>query len=111
MEVMRIGLAGFTQWGEIGDKNEKAPLTRSALSTWRDISPEAAATGSAVNLSRKWAMRHTDKKDCEKLTLTGDWVDKLPKEPIFDDHYQTLFFDMHVEPYKPVYDKQQQAVK
>ena len=103
-------------WGEISEKSEKAPLTRAALTAWRDTSSEALASDSTVNLSRKWAMRHTDKKDCDKLSLSGEWVDKLPKEPVFgydsskpDDSgtYVTLFFDMHVEPaYKPVYDKQ-----
>ena len=103
-------------WGEISDKSEKPPLTRAALTAWRDTSTEALSSDSTVNLARKWAMRHTDKKDCEKLALSGDWVDKLPKEPVFgydsskpDDSgtYVTLFFDMHIEAgYKPVYDKQ-----
>ena len=94
-------------WGDV--KDETQPLTRAALSSWRDKSVNAVTpdgTGSVV-LARKWAMRHTDKKDCEKLKLSGDWVEKLPKEPVFDDHYQTLFFDMHVESYKPVYDEKQ----
>ena len=103
-------------WGEISDKSEKPPLTRAALTAWRDTSTEAVSSDSMVNQSRKWAMRHTDKKDCEKLALDGDWVEKLPKEPVFGydsskpdkgGTYVTLFFDMHVEAgYKPVYEKQ-----
>ena len=92
-------------WGDIKDKNEAQPLTLSALSSWRDKSANAITPDGSVVLARKWAMRHTDKKDCDKLMLSGDWVEKLPKEPVFDDHYQTLFFDMHVESYKPVYDE------
>ncbi len=48
-------------------------------------------------------MRHTDQYDCKLLGLTDDWVQKLPKDPVFEDHYQTLFFDWHVESYKPTY--------
>lgn len=92
-------------WGDIKAKDEMQPLTFSALSSWRDKSAKAITPNGNVVLARKWAMRHTDKKDCEKLMLSGDWVEKLPKEPVFDDHYQTLFFDMHVESYKPVYDE------
>ena len=106
-------------WGEISAKTEKPPLTRAALTAWRDKSVEALSSESMVNLTQKWAMRHTDKKDCDKLQLTGDWVEKLPKEPTVGYNekkpdepgtYVTLFFDMHVEAgYKPKYDKQQQG--
>ena len=111
-------------WGEISDKEEKAPLTRAALSAWRNTAVDASTSSPTVNLTRKWAMRHTDQKDCKDLQLAGDWVDKLPKEPVFGYNeskpkepgtYVTLFFDMHVEPaYKPLYEKdkdQQQATK
>ena len=104
-------------WGDQSDKDEKQPLTRAALSAWRDTSTNALSRDSTVNLTRKWAMRHTDKIDSDKLALSGDWVEKLPKEPVFgyDENkpkepgtYVTLFFDMHVEPaYKPVYNDQQ----
>ena len=98
-------------WGVI--KGDVQPLKRAALGTWRDTSPEATTNNGTVNLARKWAMRHTDQKDCEKLGLTGDWVEKLPKEPVFDGkvvagkqygRYQTLFFDLHVESYDPFSD-------
>ena len=105
---------GQSAWGDI--KDDTQPLTRSALTAWRDTSSDATTKDGAMNLARKWAMRHTDQKDCAKLALSGDWVDKLPKEPVFGYNerkpdepgtYVTLFFDMHVEPsYKPVYDKQ-----
>ena len=105
-------------WGDLGDKSEKQPLTRAALTAWRDTSRDALSSDSTVNLTRKWAMRHTDKKDCDQLALSGDWVEKLPKEPVFGYNenkpkepgtYVTLFFDMHVEPtYKPVYNDQKQ---
>ena len=104
-------------WGDPSGNEEKQPLTRAALSAWRDTSPDALSKDTTVNLTRKWAMRHTDKIDADKLALSGDWVEKLPKEPVFgyDENkpkepgtYVTLFFDMHVEPaYKPVYNDQQ----
>ena len=98
-------------WGVV--KGDIQPLKRAALGTWRDTSADAATGSGTVNLARKWAMRHTDQKDCEKLALTGDWVEKLPKEPVFDGkvvagkqygRYQTLFFDLHVESYDPFSD-------
>ena len=58
-------------------------------------------------LSRKWAMRHTDKKDAEKIGLSGEWVEKLPKERVFEEHYHALFFDWHVEKYVPPYLKRE----
>ena len=82
------------------------PLKRVALGSWKDESKDAVTKDSPVNLTQKWALRHTDQKDCDKLQLTGDWVQKLPKEPVFDDHYQTLFFDLHVEAYKPKYESE-----
>ena len=108
-------------WGDLSGKEEKQPLTRAALSAWRDTSNDALSKDSTVNLTRKWAMRHTDKIDCGKLALSGDWVDKLPAEPVFGYNenkpkepgtYVTLFFDMHVEPaYKPVYNDQKEDTK
>ena len=89
-------------WGDV--KEGTQPLQRAALGSWIDKSADALTPGAPVNLSRKWAMRHTDQKDCKKLGITGDWVQKLPLEPVFDDHYQTLFFDLHVDAYKPKYD-------
>ena len=82
-------------WGDVGGDNK--PLKRSALTSWRDTSGNTEVSNGTVLLSRKWAMRNTDQKDCEKLGLTGDWVEKLPKEPFFEDHYAALFFDMHAE--------------
>jgi prepilin-type N-terminal cleavage/methylation domain-containing protein len=88
-------------WGSVGDKQQ--PLKRAALTTWRDTSGHSEVPDATVLLSRKWAMRHTDQKDCEKLGLDGEWLEKLPKEPIFDDHYAALFFDMHAERLFPKY--------
>ena len=80
------------------------PLKRVALSSWRDESSDAVSKDAPVNLTQKWAMRHTDQQDCAKLPLAGAWVKKLPAEPLFGDHYQALFFDLHVEVYKPKYE-------
>jgi prepilin-type N-terminal cleavage/methylation domain-containing protein len=88
-------------WGSVGGNEQ--PLKRSALTSWRDISGKAEVSDGTVLLSRKWAMRHTDQKDCEKLGLQGEWLEKLPKEPFFEDHYAALFFDMHAERYFPNY--------
>ena len=90
-------------WGDVKEKTQ--PLRRASLGSWRDTSKDAPTADAIVNLTRKWAMRHTDQKDCEKLGLTGEWVDKLPKDPVFEDHYQTLFFDLHVEAYRPTYEE------
>ncbi len=98
-------------WGDAKEKTE--PVKRAALGNWRDTSKDALTKDSPVNLTTKWAMRHTDQKDCEKLGLSGDWVEKLPKVPVFgydeskpDEpaRYQTLFFDLHVEANKPKYE-------
>ena len=89
-------------WGDANGDSE--PMRRSTLTSWRDLSPDAPTKESTVVLSRKWAMRHTDQKDAEKLVLSGDWVEKLPKDPVFDDRYQALFFDLHVESFRPKYD-------
>ena len=91
-------------WGDVDAST--LPLKRVALSSWKDESRDAVTKDAPVNLTQKWAMRHTDQKDCAKLELTGEWVQKLPKEPVFDDHYQALFFDLHVEAYKPKYEKE-----
>jgi prepilin-type N-terminal cleavage/methylation domain-containing protein len=93
-------------WGELGssETGEKAPLTRAALTSWRETATNVDNSSGTVLLSRRWAMRHTDQEDCKKLKLEGKWVEKLPKEPVFDDHYQVLFFDLHVERYQPKYD-------
>jgi type II secretory pathway pseudopilin PulG len=88
-------------WGKM-DGN-LPPLRRAALGAWRDTSTTALSTDSTVMLSRKWAMRHTDQKDCEKLKITAQWTGAQPKQPVFEDHYQALFFDWHVEHYKPNY--------
>ena len=104
-------------WGDIkeGKDGSSQPLRRAALGTWRDKSKTAAENGNEyVNLTTKWAMRHTDKVDCEKLGLSGEWVEKLPEKPVFGydeskpkepGRYQTLFFDLHVEAYKPTYEE------
>ena len=103
-------------WGEAKEgKDGNLPVKRAALGTWRDASKTAAETGHEfVNLAAKWAMRHTDQVDCEKLGLSGEWVEKLPEKPIFGydeskpkepGRYQTLFFDLHVEGYKPTYEE------
>jgi len=90
-------------WGTLGDA-DKPPLKRSALTVWRDTSKnENEVSNGTVLLSRKWAMRHTDQKDCDKLQLSGDWVEKLPKEPVFDEHYVALYFDLHAERLVPKY--------
>ena len=100
-------------WGDAKEGKETQPLRRTALGTWRDTSKEAANADSLVNLTSKWAMRHTDQKDCDKLQLSGAWVEKLPKVPVFGydeskpeepGRYQTLFFDLHVEGYQPKYE-------
>jgi prepilin-type N-terminal cleavage/methylation domain-containing protein len=99
-------------WGDVTAGT--LPLKRAALGTWIDKSADAVTKDAPVNLARKWAMRHTDKKDCERLGLSGDWVEKLPKEPVFEGRtvdrqkygrYQTLFFDLHVESLDPNYDE------
>ncbi len=102
-------------WGDVKEgKDGSLPLRRAALGTWRDTSKDAPTKDATVNLSNKWAMRHTDKIDCEKLGLSGEWVDKLPEKPVFGydeskpkepGRYQTLFFDLHVEAYKPTYEE------
>ena len=89
-------------WGRVGE-DDKPPVKRATLTTWRDTSKDAVGTDSTVVLSRKWAMRHTDQLDAEKLSITGEWVAKLPKERVFDDHYQALYYDWHVEPFVPDY--------
>ncbi len=95
-------------WGDL--KDDKQPLNRSALSAWRDTKPHTETTNGTVNLALKWAMRHTDQLDCKNIPLDGDFVDKLPKEPVFPGEkisgtqygrYQTLFFDLHVDAYEP----------
>ena len=99
-------------WGDF--KEGKEPLRRAALGLWRDTSKDAPTRDATVNLSAKWAMRHTDQIDCGKLDLSGEWVEKLPKLPVFGydeskpkepGRYQTLFFDLHVESYKPTYEE------
>ena len=99
-------------WGDVKDGAQ--PLRSVALGTWRDTSKDAPTKDATVNLTTKWAMRHTDQIDCEKLGLTGEWVEKLPKLPVFGydeskpkepGRYQTLFFDLHVEAYKPTYEE------
>ena len=116
--VMNMEIVGdYDQpaWGSIDEKEEKPPLTRPALGSWRELKSNPDPTSPNVNLTLRWAMRHTDQVDCKFLKLEGDWVQKLPAEPLFcfdakqpskPDHYQTLFFDMHVEAYKPTYDEQ-----
>ena len=111
MNMEMIGAFKQPVWGVIGS-DEKLPLKRTALDAWTrpanaqpdDPSYNPGSDGTAI-LSRKWAMRHTDQKDAGKLTppLDGDWVKKLPELPAFDDHYQALFFDLHVERYVPDY--------
>jgi prepilin-type N-terminal cleavage/methylation domain-containing protein len=91
-------------WGVLGNNNDKPPLKRAALTAWRDTSNnDNEISNGTVLLGRKWAMRNTDQKDCDKLQLSGDWVEKLPKEPVFDDHYVALYFDLHAERLIPNY--------
>ena len=99
-------------WGAV--KENTLPLRLAALGAWRDTSKEALTKDAPVNLPTKWAMRHTDQFDCEKLELTGAWVKKLPEKPVFGydpakpkepGRYQTLFFDLHVAPLTPVYEE------
>ena len=103
MNMELIGDYAQPAWGET--KGGKPPLSRAALGSWRELKEKTDVETPTVNLARRWAMRHTDQKDCEKLAISGDWVEKLPKEPVFEDRYITLFFDMHVESYKPVYEE------
>ena len=103
MNVEEVPEYNQPAWGKIGSDNP--PLRRAALTTWRDNSKDADGTDANVVLAEKWAMRHTDKKDAKEIGLSGDWIQKLPEEPVFNDHYQALYFDWHVATYVPEYMK------
>ena len=92
MNMLPVPEYGQSIWGDISLGQQ--PLSRAILGNWYD----ATDAGHPLNLSEMWAMQDADKDYLDNHTnfFVSTTSDLLPL-PAHDDHYNALFFDMHVE--------------
>ncbi|MDR3405353.1 MAG: type II secretion system protein [Chthoniobacter sp.] len=92
--VNMLQVPEYTQsiWGDI-DQGQQ-PLARAILSNWSIADDQ----GHPLSLAEMWALQDADQEYVKQHTnfFTGTMDDLLP-HPAHDDHYNALFFDLHVE--------------
>jgi type II secretory pathway pseudopilin PulG len=79
-------------WGDI-DQGQQ-PLSKMALANWSDASNQ----GNRLNLPDMWAVQDADQDYMEKTNFFHAPTDNLLPLPAHGDHYNALFWDMHVAP-------------
>ncbi len=79
-------------WGVQGNE-EKEPLKRSVLTTWREDRKEDKDM--PVNLSTLPAMKDTDQLDTDGEKAPKPDVSEASPKPVHNDHRNTLFYDFH----------------
>jgi type II secretory pathway pseudopilin PulG len=92
MNMLQVPEYGQSIWGD--NALGQQPLSRAILGNWYD----ATDAGHPLNLSEMWAVQDADKDYLDNHTnfFVSTTSDLLPL-PAHDDHYNALFFDMHVE--------------
>ena len=92
MNMLQVPEYGQSIWGDISLGQQ--PLSKAILGNWYD----ATDAGHPLNLSEMWALQDADKDYLDNHTnfFVSTTSDLLPL-PAHDDHYNALFFDMHVE--------------
>lgn len=83
---------GQSPWGVKGDEN-KEPLKRSVLTTWRENTTEGQDM--PVNLALLPAMKDTDQLDSDGEKAPKPDLSQTAPKPVHGDHRNVLFYDFH----------------
>jgi prepilin-type N-terminal cleavage/methylation domain-containing protein len=79
-------------WGDI-DQGQQ-PLSKLAIRNWAD----ASNRGTVLNIPDMWALQDADQNYLQITNGFQTTTDNLLPLPAHEDHYNALFFDMHVAP-------------
>jgi prepilin-type processing-associated H-X9-DG protein len=92
MNMKELEEYGQTPWG-IKGQEDKEPLKRSVLPTWREDTEEGKDM--PVNLAKLAAMKDTDQLDSDGEKAPKPDLSETAPRPVHGDHRNVLFYDFH----------------